>query len=136
MKNSGSFLIHAAAFLLLTSTIFAEPVPPTFRETPEWLIFSGFESQPEATIPWTHAIRKKSITSVSITVDTWAKIPKNSDDKPLLNLTPEALQKFPSSIVITTDERSDGGANKRYYIHGLTHGSAPALLDKILESIK
>lgn len=55
--------------------------------------------------------------------------PKNDD-----GASAEEIAALPAYIEITTTEMDSDGRNKQYQVSGLTNGTAPAFLEKILEA--
>lgn len=115
----------------------AEPTPPVMKESNGWLIFSGTHENHRGVMPWTFSIRKSAI--VSLEIETQSELPGDREaiggnvrfDK----LTLEEIQKIPARIsIVTSDRRSDGGATY-WELPGLTHGTAPAMMEKILAII-
>ena len=85
-------------------------------------------------VPRSFAIRKQSIGSVQI--DTASIIAGDREAQGgsvrYDQATLEELQKVPAEITITTNERAADGGGMRWEIRGLTHGTAPAMREKIL----
>lgn len=116
--------------ITLPATLHAEVKPPTLRTTSEWIIISGFYDSGDSILPWTHALKKSSIKSITI----WTDRSKHSSEQ-LKDLTPEKIDQLPATIYITTDERDTSGSNKRYEVAGLTNATAPAMLEKLLDAV-
>lgn len=132
MNTTRMLLASIGMLIALTASSIAEVQPPTFRETADRIIASGAYDFGKGPLPWTIAIKKSSIKSVTISTDTFAlaRGPEGNDHKRYESA--EEIQQLPAIIIITTDEFASGGESKTYQITGLTHASAPAMLEKIL----
>ena len=129
-KTTRLLLATLSLALALPATLSAEITPPTFRTTNEWLIISGYRNYSDGNLPWTFAIKKSSIKSMSIWTDR-----SNLPSGPINATTPAQIDALPSTISITTDELDSSGANSRFEVTGLTNATAPALLEKLLEAV-
>jgi len=116
--------------IALPATLSAEIKPPTLRTTSQWLIISGYRTYSDSTLPWTFALRKNSIKSMSIWTDR-STLPPG----PVNATTPAQINELPATISIITDELDSSGANSRYEVTGLTNATAPAMLEKLLEAM-
>lgn len=128
------------ACILIGSSLLSEAVEkaPTIRISDDWIIISQFvNSQQVGALPSTCAVRKSSITSACIQTDPEALYPndgskiKNHDGD-----SAEELAALRAIISITTTEMDADGRNKTYQISGLTNGTAPEFLQKIIEAAK
>lgn len=75
------------------------------------------------------------ITSASIESDFGALNPGGRPPKNFDEATEEQIAELPAVVEIVTNELQHDGGSKRYQIHGLTHGSAPGFLQKILAAV-
>ena len=116
--------------IALPANLNAEDKTPTLRANGEWLVISGYRTYSDATLPFLFAIKKKSIKAMSI----WTER-SNLPNKPLEVTTPAQIDALPATISITTDELDSSGANSRYEVTGLTHATAPAMLQKLLDAV-
>lgn len=138
MKTSTFLVIALSMFGALGSLSAAEEKPPTFRQTAEWIIVSGnaADGGQRGPLPWTYAIRKSAVVSMCIETDIYAADQLNGGkDKKFHEATAEEIQAAPALIVITTTEVQGGGNFKYYCVRGLTHATAPAMLEKMLEAM-
>lgn len=129
MKSTRTLLASIGMLIALSASSVAEVQPPTLRETSDWIIVSGYRDYGKGALPWTVAIKKSSVKSAVITTDDHLLSKEDSSKR---FQSPEEIQQLPAVIRITTDELGPGGENSRYEITGLTHATAPAMLEKIL----
>ncbi len=132
MKSIRALFACFGMLITLVASSVAEAQQPTFRETADWIIISGFRDFGKGALPWTFAIRKDSVKSVTVWTDH-GMIPSTDESKRYE--AQEEIQKLPAVIHVTTDELGTSGENKQYEICGLTHETAPAMLEKILEAL-
>lgn len=110
---------------------------PTLRETGEWIIISGNaeDGSNRGPLPWMHAIRKSAVVSVTIETDFFGIDQSGSGEgKKFHAASAEEIGALPAHIRITTTELASGGDYRQYWIRGLTHASAPAMLEEILRA--
>lgn len=134
-------LIAAAIFLAASVLpIFAEE--PTIREAKDWIIISGTGFEEKGPLPWTRALRKDTILSLSIRPDPYTLFPSddqgNRQEKKFHDTPKDQIPKLGAVIDITIARTrgSDDSSNVIYTIEGLTNATAPAFLEKILELIQ
>jgi hypothetical protein len=131
--------VLAAVFFLATSILPTFAEEPTIREAKEWIIISGTGFEQSGPLPWTHAIRKDLILSVTIQPSASLIYPEGKGPMKFHDTPKDDISKLAAAIEITTSESppdSRGSFNKRYTIEGFTNATAPAFLDKILELIQ
>ncbi|HEY1123668.1 MAG TPA: hypothetical protein VGE67_18775 [Haloferula sp.] len=129
MMTTRLLLATFSLAIALPTTLNAEVKAPTLRTTSEWLVISGYRDNGNGALPWTFALKKSSIKSISI----WTDLSKHPSEN-LKDITPEQIENLPASIYIVTDELDSSGANSRFEITGLTNASAPAMLEKLLDA--
>ena len=137
-KKMKSLLVALTAVMLGTSLpSFAEEKLPQVRIENGWIVVSYTRTHPQnGPLPWSHAIRKDVITSASIVSDFGAFYP--DDGKPPKSFdgaSEEEIANAPAIIEIITTELNHDGGSKKYEIHGLTHGTAPAFLQRLLDAL-
>lgn len=132
MNITHPLLASFGMLIVLSMRSVAEIQPPTFRETADRIIISGTRDFGKGPLPWTIAIKKSSVKSVTISTDDFILSRDTEAYKTKRYESPEEIQKLPAIITIVSDELKDGGANMTYDINGLNHASAPAMLEKIL----
>jgi hypothetical protein len=113
-----------AVLLGFTLPASAADQEPVFREDKDWIVVSGLNSE-DRPVPFSYAIRKSTIVALSIETPNLTEA----------QLKPESLAKprnLPARIDIATAHE---GNRAIYSVYGLTHGSAPAMLEKILAAI-
>ena len=134
-----SLLVTLTAVMLGTSTpSFAEDRLPQLRVENDWIVVSYTRTHPQnGPLPSSHAIRKDVITSASIVSDFGAFYPDDgTPPKSFVGASEEEVANAPAIIEIITMELSHDGGGKKYEIHGLTHGTAPAFLQKLLDVLR
>lgn len=130
MRITPALLASIGTLIVLPGSSLAEVQPPTFRETADWIILSGSRDSDKVTLPWSFAIKKSSVKSVTISVDRIST--QDLEVYKTKRFDSPEIQQLPAIITITTDGLMADGANMGYQITGLTHGTAPAMLEKIL----
>ena len=134
MKTTRLFAVTLALLLPSSLSEAAEPSAPVLKESGEWIVISMVSDSHRGVVPRSFAIRKQSIVSVQI--DTASIIAGDREAQGgsvrYDQATLEELQKVPAEITITTNERAADGGGMRWEIRGLTHETAPAMLEKIL----
>jgi len=131
--------IIATAILLAASILPSFAEEPTIREAKDWIIISGTGYEQSGPLPWTHAIRKDLILSVTIEPSVSVIYPEDKGPMKFHDTPKAEIAKLAAAIEITTSELPPGSgapSNKRYTIEGFTNATAPAFLDKILEAIQ
>ncbi|MEI7913053.1 MAG: hypothetical protein WCK77_25825 [Verrucomicrobiota bacterium] len=144
MKSKSLLIATIIMLTAFSSRSIAKENAPVLRENGAWVMISGTANPgrgyPKGTLPWTYAIRKSAVMSVCIQTDYEALHQAFGNELNYTNATPEEIQALPAVISITTTELAVQGASasvyKTYEIKGLTHASAPAMLEKILQAIK
>lgn len=137
MKSIIATVILLAASILPT---FAEE--PTIREAKDWIIISGTGFEEKGPLPWTRAIRKDTILSLSIRPDPYTLYPiddqGNRQEKKFHDTPKAQIPKLGAVIDITIarTKGSDDSGNVIYTIEGFTNTTAPVFLEKILEAIQ
>ena len=130
----------AVAALMLGPTTLLDAVEANesaFRQNVDWIILSGNAEghSRRGPLPWIYAIRKSLVVSACIETDfSQVDQPGSPDEKKFNDASEDEIQKVPAMILITTSELAGDGAFKEYVIRGLTHATAPAMLEKILEA--
>ncbi len=135
MKNALSLLACLGLLLASASRGFAADQEPILRETKDWIIISGISASAgdpqNGPLPWSFAIKKSTI--LSVTLGTSHRVLSDKDHRPInyQDAAPEEIGKLPADVRIITSELT-GSGNKSFHIDGLTHASAPAMLEKII----
>ena len=134
--------IIATVVLLAASILPTLAEEPTIREAKDWIIISGTGFEEKGPLPWTRAIRKDTILSLSIRPDPYTLFPidnqGNRQEKKFHDTPKDQIPKLGAVIDITIARTrdSDDSSNVIYTIEGLSNATAPAFLEKILELVQ
>ena len=136
MKSNWSWIAYIGLFLASGALGFAGNEDVAMHESREWVIISGTGFEDKGPLPWTYAIKKSTILSACIQTDPRILYPQEGP-RQFHDTTPEEVEKLPAIIRITTTEltSSTSPQNKTHTISGLTHATAPLMLEKILAAI-
>ncbi len=135
MKSPISLIALAGLLLASTPPALAGEEEPTLRDTKDWIIISGvgadFGDPQNGPLPWSVAIKKSTI--LSVTIDTHHSAQADKDGRPISyrGASRDELYSLPANIRVATSELA-GSGNKVFHIGGLTHASAPLMLEKII----
>ena len=133
MKSILSLIACLGILLASASQGDAADQEPSLRETKDWIVISGISDGENGPLPWSFAIKKSTI--LSVTIDTHHRV-LFDNGKPVKyrGASLEEIDNLPANIRVSTSELT-GSGNRIFHITGLTHATAPLLLEKMLAAI-